>query len=153
MAGPGSRGGSERPRVVEVREEAPGVYRVVVKKPDGGREVFTVAARDGVLETPFGAYPLASLARRGQRRGRRGGRIGWLVDVENGVVRARLPVRVVERLVEPDSHVSEGEAVLVVETMKMLNEVSAPCSGVLEEARGPGEAVAAGGVLLRIRCG
>ncbi len=152
MAGHGlRRGGSIR--VIEVSEEAPGVYRVVVEE-EGRRRVLRVVARDGVVETPWGAYPLQalrSLRERGASLRRRPG--SWLVDVEGGIVRAKLPVRVVELHRRPGEQVKEGEVVMVVETMKMLNEVHAPCSGVIAEARGEDEAVPAGGVLFRVGCG
>ncbi len=151
MAGPGRRqGGSVR--VVEVREEAPGVYLVVVEE-GGERRSLRVRARDGVLETPWGSYHVSDL--RGRRGGARRSRGGWLAEFSEaeGAVRARLPVRVVEARVEPGSRVSEGDVVLIVETMKMLNEVRAPCSGVVEELAEPGGGVAAGGLLFRIRCG
>ena len=74
------------------------------------------------------------------------------MEIRGGEVRARLPVRVVEARRSPGERVEEGEPILVVETMKMLNEVYAPCSGVVAEVAAAGSGVPAGGLLARIRC-
>ncbi len=147
MAGHGRRHDG---RVVEVREEAPGVYRVVVEK-SGERHVYRVAARDGIVETPWGSYPVSELRRHSAARRGRGS--SWLVEVEGGAVHVKLPVRVVQVIRGPGDAVEEGEVVMIVETMKMLNEVKSPCRGRIVEAAEEGGAVESGGLLFRVECG
>ena len=79
------------------------------------------------------------------RRARAGGRSG-----ESQVV-APMPGRVVSVLVEPGDDVVERQAVVVLEAMKMQNEVRAARSGVVAEVRvASGAAVEAGAVLVVI---
>jgi len=138
---------------VDVAEEAPGVYRVVVEDEDG-RRVIRVVARGGLVETPWGTYPVAELRRKRLSLGeRRGKGESWLVETEGGAVRARLPVRVVQVLRRPGDMVGEGETVMVVETMKMLNELRSPCRGRVVETAEEGGGVDTGGILFRIDCG
>ncbi|KSW12152.1 hypothetical protein CF15_05150 [Pyrodictium occultum] len=150
MDGPGRPGA----RLLEIRETAPGVYEARLEV--GGR-VLTVRARlvGDVLETPYGSYHLPSLLSRGHaagaQRGRR--REEWLVQLDaGGVLRAKLPVKVVEVRVRPGDRVEEGQVIVILETMKMVNEVHSPCRGVVEEVAEPGRGLARGEPLARIKC-
>jgi biotin carboxyl carrier protein len=61
---------------------------------------------------------------------------------------APMPGKVVAVLVTPGQEVERNQGVLVVEAMKMQNEVKAPKAGVVVEVRvAPGDAVTAGQVL------
>jgi len=151
MDGHGRPGGA---RLLELRETAPGLYEARLEI--GGR-IVTVQARlvGDVLETPYGSYHLASLRRSAAHRGQwaRGRRGDWLVSVdESGAIRARLPVKVVEARVRAGDRVTEGQVIALLETMKMVNEVHAPCHGVVEEIAEAGQGVDRGGVVARIRC-
>ena len=78
-------------------------------------------------------------------RGRRGGGAG--VDGPRAV-KAPMPGRVVRVLVKDGQDVGEGEAIVVIEAMKMQNELRAPKSGrVVRVAVGVGDAVGMGDVL------
>ena len=58
---------------------------------------------------------------------------------------------VVELLVEPGQEVSEGEPLLILEAMKMQNEIGAPGDGVVKELHAePGTAVGAGDKLVTL---
>ena len=68
-----------------------------------------------------------------------------------GTVKAVMPGVVVELLVEPGQEVSEGEPLLILEAMKMQNEIGAPGDGVVKELHAePGTAVGAGDKLVTL---
>ena len=52
---------------------------------------------------------------------------------DKGVVTASMPGRVVSLKVEVGDSVEEGDAICVLEAMKMENEIAAPTTGVVEE--------------------
>lgn len=49
-----------------------------------------------------------------------------------GMVRSPIPGRVVEILVQPGQQVEQGDALVVLEAMKMQNQIFAPHDGVVE---------------------
>jgi glutaconyl-CoA/methylmalonyl-CoA decarboxylase subunit gamma len=49
------------------------------------------------------------------------------------VVTAPMPGKIIELLVEESSHVKEGEAILILEAMKMQNEIIAQVSGKIKK--------------------
>ena len=64
-------------------------------------------------------------------------------------VRAQMPGKIVTLLVEVGAQVEAGQGLIVVEAMKMQNEVKSPKTGVvLKILVGPGATVAAGETLL-----
>lgn len=66
-------------------------------------------------------------------------------------VAAPMPGKVVKLLVKPGDAVKAGDGVIVVEAMKMENELKAPGPGTVKEIRvAEGKAVAAGEVLVVI---
>jgi biotin carboxyl carrier protein len=68
-----------------------------------------------------------------------------------GVITTSMPGRVVRVLVAPGDAVEQGQPLLVVEAMKMENEIDAPFAGrVVEIAVEAGQAVDAGARLLQI---
>lgn len=65
---------------------------------------------------------------------------------------AHIPGLVVEVKVREGQEVEEGQGLVVIEAMKMENEVRAPCSGVVEQVGvRPGEEIQKGQVLCRIK--
>jgi len=69
-----------------------------------------------------------------------------------GTVRAPMPGRIVKVLVEEGATVERGASVVVVEAMKMENELSAPVNGtVVRVFVGAGDAVERGAALVEIR--
>jgi biotin carboxyl carrier protein len=50
-------------------------------------------------------------------------------------IRAMMPGRIVNVLANPGDHIELGQGLLVVEAMKMENEIKAPKSGVVSEIR------------------
>jgi biotin carboxyl carrier protein len=72
----------------------------------------------------------------------------------SGVARVTAPMTgsIVEVRCEPGTHVSEGEVVLVIESMKMNNELRSPADGVVESVPvKPGQRVKAGELLVALR--
>ncbi|MEM9801680.1 MAG: biotin/lipoyl-containing protein [Planctomycetota bacterium] len=68
-----------------------------------------------------------------------------------GVVKAVMPGVVVEVLVEEGQAVEAGQPLLILEAMKMQNEIGAPGSGTVERIHaGAGDAVGAGDKLLSL---
>ena len=68
-----------------------------------------------------------------------------------GRLTAPMPGKVVSFLAKPGDRVQRGQALAVMEAMKMEHTISAPHDGVVEELLyGPGDQVAEGGELLRL---
>ncbi len=113
--------------------------------PTGRREREVVV--DGwrfVLEVePERLARLREKASRGSSKGGRGGPLD---------VRAIIPGRVVTISVAAGDEVEAGQQLLIVEAMKMQNELRAPRAGVVERiAVGPGQTVDLGTLLLVLR--
>jgi pyruvate carboxylase subunit B len=109
-----------------------GVSRLLV---DDGRHAREIE----VLE------PLAFLAQEGRAGAPAGGA---------SVVRAYMPGRVVEVLAEEGTEVAAGQGVLVLEAMKMENEIQAESAGVVAKLFvEPGQAVEGGDPLFEIAAG
>jgi biotin carboxyl carrier protein len=68
-----------------------------------------------------------------------------------GIVKALMPGRVVRVLIEKGAAVRKGEGILILEAMKMENEIQAPFDGTVDELLvEPGQTVEAGAVLAHI---
>lgn len=84
--------------------------------------------------------------------------VAWVAD-ETGIegagqvvdVRPPMPGRIVRVLVRVDEPVRRGAPLLILEAMKMQNEIPAPVAGTVREVRvKEGDAVTAGDVLVRL---
>jgi biotin carboxyl carrier protein len=74
-----------------------------------------------------------------------------IVPAGDGVVTAQMPGTVIDIMVQPGDTVKTGQKLLILEAMKMANEVVAPTDGTIAEiAVSTGSAVNAGDVLLTI---
>lgn len=66
-------------------------------------------------------------------------------------IKTAMPGKIVRILVEPGAEILQGDGVIVVEAMKMQNEMKSPKDGVVKEIRfAEGETVNAGDVLVVI---
>ena len=66
-------------------------------------------------------------------------------------IKTAMPGKVVRVLVEPGKEVQQGDGIIVVEAMKMQNELKSPKAGVVKEIRvAEGAAVGAGDILATI---
>jgi biotin carboxyl carrier protein len=152
-----ARSGDEPSRVVATidgrRLEAdavkisPGVYSILLN----GRslEVRVEALADGLLLLHTGGreYRVEVEDPRSWRRSR-----GRKIDLAGRQqVRAPMAGKIVRVLVAPGQHVESGQGLLVVEAMKMQNEIRSPKPGTVERlAAKEGETVNAGEVLAEI---
>jgi biotin carboxyl carrier protein len=68
-----------------------------------------------------------------------------------GLVKAPMPGRILRIMVEPGQEVKSGEGIVVVEAMKMENELSAPRDGVVSQVHvSEGQTVESGAALVQI---
>ncbi|MGD0443097.1 MAG: biotin/lipoyl-containing protein [Edaphobacter sp.] len=124
----------------DMRLLEPGVMSLVVE----GRQYRCVLDRDGVLicGRKYGFEvedPRSLTGRRGAGAGTEGPR----------PVKAPMPGRVVRLLVEVGDEVAEGQGVVVIEAMKMQNELKSPKAGrVVRIGVGVGDTVGSGDVLV-----
>ena len=129
---------------------SPGVWSIV---RDGGRqaEVRVVRAADGSVRVKTGAaewtfelldeLTARALAATGGRSVKRVGNVA-----------AAMPGRVLKLLVEPGDAVVAGQPLVVLEAMKMENEVKSPRDGTVASVDcAPGRAVSQGDILIRFR--
>ena len=101
---------------------------------DGTREPVTVVAQVGRL-TLFRAGHRLEIVRHDP------GAVSGGLEMAGGLT-APMPGRIVSVLVEPGESVREGQAVLVLEAMKMEHTLTAPADGTVEEVRfAPGDLV------------
>lgn len=136
---------------LEAREVGAGEYLLI----HGGR---VYECRVGVEpgEPGRGALRVSSGAREYEVRltdpkHLRGAGSGANVQGGSAQVKAPMPGKVVRVLVEAGQQVEAGQGVVVVEAMKMQNELKSPKSGTVAELRAaPGSTVNAGDVLLVI---
>lgn len=131
---------------IDAREIAPNIYSILLN----GRafEAVVVPAAEEVL-VRCGAYEFHAVV--SDPRAWRGGR-GALFGAEGKQqVIAPMPGKIVRILVSAGQMVEAGQGLLVVEAMKMQNEIRAPKAGKIERIFvREGQAVAAGEALVTI---
>jgi len=126
---------------------APGVFSILL----GGKsyEVQVTPAANGALKLQSGQYEFA--AEGADPRAWRGRKHGALEVEGRQQVVAPMPGKVIRVLVATGEKVEAGQGLLVVEAMKMQNEVRSPKGGVVERLMAKeGQAVNAGEVLVVI---
>jgi len=130
---------------VDVRLLEPGVMSLLVTHPDkAGRQYRCVLDGDGVVigGRRYGFEvddPRSLQGRRGAGAGTDGPR----------PVKAPMPGRVVRLLIEIGDQVEEGQGVVVIEAMKMQNELKSPKAGrVIWVGVAVGDTVGSGDVLV-----
>ena len=99
-----------------------GEFEVVVEK-DGDAWIVRVGGREFSIKVD-GGVPSGS-ARRSTGRGRRRNR--------SGTISSSIPGKVVSLHVAIGDRVGDGDVLLVLEAMKMQNEIQAPISGTVTE--------------------
>jgi biotin carboxyl carrier protein len=119
-----------------------GAYSILI----GGRslEVTTEGTSDGLLLRVNGReFQAQILDPRAWRRGRGAG-----IELEGRQkLIAPMPGKIVRVLVAAGQQVSAGQGLLVIEAMKMQNEIRSPKSGTVEKLAREGQTVNAGEVL------
>jgi acetyl/propionyl-CoA carboxylase alpha subunit len=130
---------------VDARLTAQGIYSLLI---DGTSHVADVADRDGVCVVEVGGewYEITVEEQTRHIIRTRGGASG---GSRSGTLRAPLPGKISRVAVRPGDSVRAGDTLLVIEAMKMENEVKASAAGTVAEVRvAAGQAVNAGDVLL-----
>lgn len=132
---------------VDSIEVAPGLYSLLVGgvsyeatvyRPDPDR--CNVYLYDGMRSVEI-LHPASLLLRKGA--GRAGG--------AGGTVKAPMPGRVVRVLVKAGDAVEKGSGLVVLEAMKMQNELQAPCAGTVKDVLvAEGDGVEGGAPLVTI---
>jgi biotin carboxyl carrier protein len=96
------------------------------------------------LDTPEGTITLAVSRYQGKLRDAD-------ASATDTTLRAPMPGLVVDTPVALGSHVTKGQTIIVIEAMKLMQSLNAPCDGTLTALPyGPGAAVEAGAVLATI---
>jgi biotin carboxyl carrier protein len=134
-----------RERIVDSRPTGTGSFSLLIDHAAAEVSV-TWRGDEYTVATGGRAHRVRLMDERARRRHeRRGGADG------GNEVRAQMPGKVVAVLVAAGATVERGQGLLVIEAMKMENEISAPRSGTIAELRvQPGQAVESGELLVRI---
>ncbi|MGH8668264.1 MAG: acetyl/propionyl/methylcrotonyl-CoA carboxylase subunit alpha [Burkholderiales bacterium] len=75
-------------------------------------------------------------------------------DTRAGSLAAPMPGRIIQLLVKPGAEVKRGEALLILEAMKMEHTITAPADGMVQEIHyAPGEQVLEGAELITLKSG
>ncbi len=134
-----------REHVVDSRQTSQGSFSLLIEH--AAAEV-GVTSRGEEFQVVVGGrtHRLRLLDERAMRRRQRSAAVDGAREI-----RAAMPGKVVAVLVEAGAKVERGQPLLVIEAMKMENEIPAPRAGVLADVRvTPGQAVEAGEILARI---
>jgi len=142
----------EEPLALDVRRVGPGEYHVL----DGaeGHDVLVLPSVNGrpcLVHWDGVAVPVTLLDEQQAARAAltSGGKAGARGSDGTVSIRAPMPGKVVKRLVEAGETVSAGQGIIVIEAMKMENELRSPVDGSVKEVRvGEGQNVEAGEALV-----
>ena len=131
---------------------APGTYRVVGEGEIAELVVQRINAYQRVVRCAGQRYRIVTISEGPVTRVEVDGTAHLISRDDGGVVRAAAPAFVVRLLVEPGQHVTEGDPILVLESMKMETTVAAPFGGTVASVDvSPNAQVDTGAPLLRIK--
>jgi biotin carboxyl carrier protein len=134
-----------RERVVDSRQTGDGSFSLLIEHATA--EVSVTWRGDEYAVAAGGrTHRIRLLDERARRRRERHG------SADGGnEVRAQMPGKVVAVLVAAGATVERGQGLLVIEAMKMENEIAAPRAGTIAELKvQPGQPVESGELLIRI---
>jgi biotin carboxyl carrier protein len=115
-------------------------FEVELEKEDGVWNV-TVQGKKFQIEIEGGAA-----AEQGVKKRKRGGR-----GKKSGTISSTIPGKIVSIAISEGQQVSEGDVVMILEAMKMQNEIHAPLSGTVSAVNcKPGDSVEANSPLVVI---
>ena len=98
------------------------VYSVIIDEIEDGKLKATVSGIEYLVNLPEGSESTPSPRRRSSGGGSKG---------KSGTVSTSIPGKIVTLEVTEGQEVSEGQVILILEAMKMQNEVTAPISGTV----------------------
>jgi biotin carboxyl carrier protein len=116
------------PLDVDTQEIAPNIFSILLRGES--HEVRIAPAPDGTLTLQTGHHELTAEVI--DPRAWRGRRHGAVEAEGRQQIIAPMPGKVVRLLVQPGDKVQAGQGLLVVEAMKMQNEVRSPKTGTVE---------------------
>ena len=96
------------------------IFSVDIEEIDGGQLRATVSGTEFIVKLPEGVGPSPTPRRRSGGSGKKG---------KSGTVSTSIPGKIVTLEVSLGQEVMEGQVILILEAMKMQNEVTAPISG------------------------
>lgn len=115
-------------------------FEVELEKEDGVWNV-TVQGKQFQIEIEGGGA-----AEQGAKKRKRGGR-----GKKSGTISSTIPGKIVSIAISEGQQVSEGDVVMILEAMKMQNEIHAPLSGIVAAVNcKPGDSVEANSPLVVI---
>ncbi|MBZ5659786.1 MAG: acetyl-CoA carboxylase biotin carboxyl carrier protein subunit [Acidobacteriia bacterium] len=128
--------------VADAAEISPGTYSILLH----GQSLEVTVEQSGngwLLRTAGREFHLEIADPRSWRRGRAGS-----IELEGRQeIAAPMPGKIVRVLAAPGEKVEAGQGLLVIEAMKMQNEIRSPKSGTLERLAREGHTVRAGEIL------
>jgi biotin carboxyl carrier protein len=137
--------------------EVAGIWSILVGPPGGSRRSYEVTFSEGggQLTVYVNGRPVAVDLPASASQSRRARAVRGAASVDTGggplLVRAPMPGRIVKVLVTVGEPVAPRQGLIVVEAMKMENELRAPRAGIVTEIRvAPGAPVEAHAVLVVI---
>jgi biotin carboxyl carrier protein len=136
-----------QPIAADVAEIDPHTFSILLNGQS--HEIRVTPSEGGTLKLQSGSHEFTAeiFDPRAWRAGRRS---GAEAEGRQQIV-APMPGKVVRVLVKPGDHVEAGQALLVVEAMKMQNEIRSPKSGTIERVLAQeGQPVNAGEVLCEV---
>ena len=126
----------------DAAEISPGVYSILL----GGQSFEVIVEKSGeglLLRTAGREFQMEIVDPRSWRRGRAGS-----IELEGRQeVRAPMPGKIVRALSAPGETVEAGQGLLVIEAMKMQNEIRSPKSGTIDRLAREGQTVRAGEIV------
>jgi biotin carboxyl carrier protein len=142
-------GGRERSvdtTAMAAEEVQPGIYSIL--RDGRSYELRVTEGSDGALDVHVNGHHYVALVRDPRRRSRR--RAGLSLEGPRDVL-APMPGKVVRFLVSHGDEVAAGQGLVVVEAMKMQNEIKSPKAGkIVKIVAAEGATVNSGQVLLTV---
>ena len=97
-------------------------YSILIDEMEGGQLRATVSGTEYIVKLPEGTGAAPAPRRRSGGGGSR---------VKSGTVSTSIPGKIVTLEISEGEEVVEGQVILILEAMKMQNEVTAPVSGTI----------------------
>ncbi len=140
-------------RTVDARRFAGGTWSLLIddQSYDVELEVSSKSESEGGYNALVRGHVVSGLVVQDERQAKMGGRSKRFKVEGPQTVECPMPGKVVKVLVEKDAEVEEGQPLIIVEAMKMENELKSPKAGKITNiVVSEGQAVEAGAKLLTV---